>query len=126
MQHALGGTVDVCSEKCRTEACGKQPSFGVAHKQTAEYCANHAPGGMVNVCHKKFRSEGCGKQPSFAVEGTKTVEYCAQPAPEVMVGVKGRKCRAEGCDKRHVGILLLVSCLWASCSGKCRNFGLVV
>ena len=26
----------------------------------------------------------------------------------------------------HVGILLLVGCLWASCSGKCRNFGLVV
>ena len=26
----------------------------------------------------------------------------------------------------HVGILLLVGCFWASCSGKCRNFGLVV
>ena len=73
--------VDVCSKTCRTEACGKQPSFGVADTKTAEYCANHAPGGMVNVCHKKFRSEGCGKQPFFPVVGTKTVKYCAQPAP---------------------------------------------
>ena len=85
--------VDVC-KKCRTEACGKKPSFGVADTKTAEHCANHAPGGIVNVCHKKFKSEGCGKQPSFAVEGTKTVKYCAQPAPEGMVDVKSRKCRA--------------------------------
>ena len=29
-------------------------------------------------------------------------------------------------DAAHVGILLLVGCWWASCNGKCRNFGLVV
>ncbi|CAM9597661.1 unnamed protein product, partial [Ascophyllum nodosum] len=28
-QHALDGMVDVFSRKCRTEGCGKRPSFGV-------------------------------------------------------------------------------------------------
>ena len=32
----------------------------------------------------------------------------------------------DGMRASYVGILLLVGCLWASCSGKYRNFGLVV
>ena len=79
--------VDVCSKKCRTEGCGKQPSFGVADTKTAEYCAKHAPGEMVNICHKKFRSEGCDKRSSFGVAGTKTVKYCARRTPEGIVDV---------------------------------------
>ena len=34
--------VDVCNKKCRTEGCGKKPSFGVTNTRTAEYCAQHA------------------------------------------------------------------------------------
>ena len=48
-QHALDGMVNVRSRKCRTEGCGKQPSFGVAGTKTIEYCAQHALDGMVNV-----------------------------------------------------------------------------
>ncbi|CAM9563263.1 unnamed protein product [Ascophyllum nodosum] len=33
---------DVRSRKCRTEGCGKKPSFGGAKLKTAEYCAQHA------------------------------------------------------------------------------------
>ena len=34
--------VNVCSKKCRTEGCGKKPSFCVTNTRTAEYCAQHA------------------------------------------------------------------------------------
>ena len=34
---------------CKTEGCGKKPSYGVAGTKTVEYCAQHAPDGMVNV-----------------------------------------------------------------------------
>ena len=65
-QHALGGMVDVCSKKCRTEGCGKLASFGVLGTKMVEYCAaQHAPEGMVDVKNKKCRTEGCGKLPSF-------------------------------------------------------------
>ena len=89
--------VDVCSRKCRTESCGKIPSFGVAGTKTGEYCAQHAPDGMVNVCSRKCRTEGCGTIPSFGVAGTKTGEYCAQHAPDAMVNVCSRKYRTERC-----------------------------
>ena len=92
--------VDVRSRKCRTEGCGKWPSFGVAGTRTMEYCAQHAWGGMVNVKTRKCRTEGCGKIPSFGVAGTKTREYCAQHAPDEMVYVCSRnQCRTEGCGK---------------------------
>ena len=63
--------VNVRNKKCRTEACGKGPSFGVAGTKTAEYCAPHAPDGMVNVSSSKCRTESCGKKPSFGVASTK-------------------------------------------------------
>ena len=80
--------VNVKSRKCRTEGCGRGPSYGVAGTKTAEYCAQHAPDGMVNVCNKKCRTEGCGKKPSFGVTNTRTAEYCAQHAR--------LKCDVEG------------------------------
>ena len=52
-QHALEGMVDVKSKKCRTEGCGKRPSFGVAGTKNVEHCAQHAPEGMVDVRSRK-------------------------------------------------------------------------
>ena len=52
-QHALEGMVYVKSNKCKTEGCGKSPSFGVAGSKTVEYCAQHALEGMVNVKSSK-------------------------------------------------------------------------
>ena len=60
------------SRRCRTEGCGKIPSFGVAGTKTVEYCLQHATDGMVDVKSRKCRTEGCGKRPSFGVAGTKT------------------------------------------------------
>ena len=93
--------VDVKSRKCRTEGCGKIPSFGVAGTKTAEYCAQHALDGMVDIMSRKCRTEGCGKIPSFGVAGTKTPEYCGQHTPDGMVDVKSRKCRTERCGKQQ-------------------------
>ena len=62
-QHAPEGMVNVKNRKCRIEACGKLPSFGVAGTITGKYCAQHAPEGMVNVKNRKCRIEGCGKLP---------------------------------------------------------------
>ena len=42
LQHATDGMVDVKRRKCRTEGCGKRPSFGVANTTTVKYCAQHA------------------------------------------------------------------------------------
>ena len=90
------------SRKCKTEDCGKHPSFGVAGTKTVEYCAQHAPEGMVNVMNRKCKTEGCGKVPYFGVAGTKTGEYCAQHAPEGMINVKIRsaKPKAAASDRR--------------------------
>ena len=85
------GMVNVCSTKCRTEGCGKVPSFGVAGTKTPEYCARHAPDGMVNVKRRKCRTEGCGKCASLGVAGTKTREYCVQHALDGMVNVCSTK-----------------------------------
>ena len=41
-QHAPDEMVDIKSIKCRTQGCGKGPSFGVVSTTTAEYCAQHA------------------------------------------------------------------------------------
>ena len=41
-QDAPDEIVDVKSRKCKTQGCGKGPSFGVAGTTTAEYCAQHA------------------------------------------------------------------------------------
>ena len=90
----------VCRRRCRTEGCGKLPSFGVAGTKTGEYCAQHAPEKMVNVKSRKCRTEGCGKRSSFGVALTKTTEYCAQHALEGMVDVKNIKCKTEGCGKQ--------------------------
>ena len=99
-QHAPDGMVDVKSRKCRTEGCGKIPSFGVAGTKTVEYCLQHATDGMVDVKRRKCRTEGCGKRPSFGVAGTKIAEYCAQHASDGMVNLKSRKkCGAEGCGE---------------------------
>ena len=67
--------INVCSKKCQTEACGKQPSFGVVDTKTNEYCFQHAPYGMVDVCSKKCRTEHCSTKRSIGVEGTKKAEY---------------------------------------------------
>ena len=67
--------VNVRNKKCRTEACGKGPSFGVAGTKPAEDCAQHAPDGIVNVCSRKCRTKCYDKEPSFGVAGTATAEY---------------------------------------------------
>ncbi|CAM9611848.1 unnamed protein product [Ascophyllum nodosum] len=90
----------VCSRKCRTEGCSKQPSFGVAGTQTVMYCAQHASDGMANVCSRKCRTEGCGEKSSFGVAGAETGGYCARHAPDGMVNVCSRKCSTEGCGKK--------------------------
>ncbi|CAM9859725.1 unnamed protein product [Ascophyllum nodosum] len=72
--------VRVNNRKCKTNSCGKQPSFGMPGTKTAEYCAQHAEGGMVNFYNRKYRTETCGKQLSFGVANSRTVEYCAQHA----------------------------------------------
>ena len=91
---------NICSRKCQTEGCGKQPSFEVVGTKKGEYCAQHAPDGMVHVRSRKCRTEGCGKQPSFGVASTKPAEYCAQHALNGMVDVYRRKYRIEGCGKQ--------------------------
>ena len=68
-QHALDGMINLKNKKCRTEDCGKLPSFGVAGTKSKEYCAHHALDGMVNVKNRQCRTEGCGKLPSFGVAG---------------------------------------------------------
>ena len=85
------------SRKCRTNGCGKKPSFGVTGAKMPEYCVEHALDGMVNVKNRRCTTEGCRKQPSFGVAGSKTGEYCAQQAPDGMVNVYSRKCITEGC-----------------------------
>ena len=103
-QHALDGMVNGRSIKCRTEGCGKQPSFGVAGTKTMEYCKQHAPDGMVNARSRKCRTEGCDKQSSFGVAGTKTMEYCAQHPLDRMVNVakNGTFVNAEEYMRRKV------------------------
>ena len=73
-QHAPDRMVSVDGRKCRTEGCGKQPSFGVAGTKTAEFCAQHALDEIVDVNSKKCRIEDCDERLSFGVAGTKTVE----------------------------------------------------
>ena len=82
-QHALEGMVNVHNRKCRTEGCGKRPSFGVAGTKTGEYCARHALEGMVDVCSIKCRTEGCGKRPFFGVAGFKRSKFCFQISRKV-------------------------------------------
>ena len=77
-QQASNGMINVSSKKCRTEGCGKQPSYGVAGTKTVEYCEQHSPDGMINVYNRKCRTEGCGKVSSLGVTGTKSAEYCAR------------------------------------------------
>ena len=89
--------VDIMSRKCRTESCGKMPSFGVAGTKTAEYCVQHAPDGMIDVMIRQCRVEGCGKYPSSGVASAETVKYCTQHAPDGMVDMKGKK---EGQNRR--------------------------
>ena len=72
---------------CRTEGCGKIPSFGVTGTKSAEYYKQHALDGMVNVPGKMCGTEGCGKFAAFGMEGTKTAEYCIQHALDGMVNV---------------------------------------
>ena len=83
---------------CKTEGCGKQPSYGVTGTKSAQFCAQHATDGMVNVFSRKCKTEGCGKQPSFGVAGTKTSEYCAQHALDG-IDVMNRRCKTEGRGK---------------------------
>ena len=92
--------IDVKKRKCRTENCGREPSFGVAGTKKREYCAQHAPDGMVNFKNRKCRTQGYGKGSLFGVAGTKTAEYCAQHTPDGMVDVCSRKCRTESCGKK--------------------------
>ena len=108
-QHASYGMINVNRRKCTNESCGIRRSLGVAGTKTTECRAEHALDGIVDVTSRMCKAEGCGKRPSYGVKGTRIMEYCAQHAPDA-----------------HVGILLLVGCSWASCSGKYRNFGLVV
>ena len=70
-QHAPDRMVDVKNRKCKTQGCGKIPSFGVARTKTAEYCVQHAPESMVNVFRMKCRTECCEKTPSFGVTGSR-------------------------------------------------------
>ena len=77
-QHALNGVVNLYNIKCRTEGCGKRPSFGVAGTNSAEYCAQHSTDRTVNVCRKMSTSESCKK--SFRMANTKEAKHFAQHA----------------------------------------------
>ena len=90
------------SRTCRTEGCGKQPSFGVAGTKTREYCAQHAPDGMVSSNIRMCRTEGCGKKSSFGVAGTTTREYCTQHEKNGMVKVCSKKCRTQGSGREQL------------------------
>ena len=68
-RHALDGMVAVKNRKCRTEGCGKIPSFGVAGTKTKEYCSQHAPDGMVDVKSKKCRTKERLRQDSVIWSG---------------------------------------------------------
>ena len=85
--------VNVESRKCRTEDCGKRPSFGVTGTKTAEYCAQHVPDGMVDVKSRKCKTKDCRKCPSFGVAGTKIADYCAEHALDGMVGIRVSRVR---------------------------------
>ncbi|CAN0079858.1 unnamed protein product [Ascophyllum nodosum] len=52
--------INVKTRKCKTEGCGKIPSFAVAGTRTGEYCAHHSKNGMVDVRTKKRRNENGG------------------------------------------------------------------
>ena len=97
-QHALNGIVNVYDRKCRTEGCGKKPSFGVTGTKTAEHCAQHALNGMINVDSRKCKTEGCGKESSLGVASTRTAEYCARHA-RLKCGVE--EDRKGGVDPHH-------------------------
>ena len=56
-EHALDGMVNISSRRCKTEGCGKDPSFGVAGTKIKEYCYQHSSEGMVNVKQRKCRTE---------------------------------------------------------------------
>ena len=87
-RHAPDRVVNVYSRKCKTNGCGKRPSYGEAGTKTGKYCTQHAPDGMVNVKSRKCRTRGCGRKPSFGVANTRTTEYCAQYA-RLKCGVEG-------------------------------------
>ena len=94
-QHALDGMVNVKRRECRTEGCGKRPSFGVAGTKTLVYCARHAPSGMVDACSMKSKTEGWFKKQSFGMATSRTTEYCTQHVR--------LECDAEGCRESEVG-----------------------
>ncbi|CAM9951944.1 unnamed protein product, partial [Ascophyllum nodosum] len=92
--------VDVKSRKCRTEGCGKLPSFEVAGTKTVEYCAQHAPEEMVDVKSKKCRTKRYSKKPSFGVADRRTAEYRVQHT-RPQCGVEG--LREREVDPHHSG-----------------------
>ena len=105
LQHAPDGMVNVSSSACRTESCGKRPSFGGAGTKTVEYCAYFASNGMVDACSKDGTTGTCGKEPSFENANTRTAEYCAQNVRLkcCVNGYKEREVDLHHCGKMTVG-----------------------
>ena len=65
--------------KCRTEGCGRPPSFVVAGTKMRDNCTQNAPAGMVNL--KKCKTEGFGK---FSSEnGNEDTEVLRKARPGV-------------------------------------------
>ena len=85
--------VNIKSKKCKTEGCGKQPSFGVAGTKRVEYCAQQASDKTIVVKNRKCKTHGCGKWLTFGLGGRKTAEYCSQHTPD-------RKCGTGGCGEK--------------------------
>ena len=91
--------VDVCSKKalCRAEGCGKQQSFGMADRKTAEYCAQHAPEGMVDV---KSRKSLIDKPPASCCI-THEITYLLPPSRKEERRRKERKGERRRKEKRE-------------------------
>ncbi|CAN0464226.1 unnamed protein product, partial [Ascophyllum nodosum] len=79
------------STSLAAELCGKNPTFRVEGRATADCCTKHAPDGMADVIRRKCRTEGCSKFPLFGVVGSKTVECCEQHAPPGWSGAESAK-----------------------------------
>ncbi|CAN0439672.1 unnamed protein product, partial [Pylaiella littoralis] len=78
--------------ECSHAGCTKQPSYGVAGTETAEFCSGHANDGMVDVVTKKCTRLGCTKQPRYGMAGTKMAEFCSGQSKGGMVDVVTKKC----------------------------------
>ena len=91
--------VDVRTQRCGTEGCSKQPSFGAADGRKAEFCAVHASAGMVHVSRKRRGKEDCSKHLSSGAAGERTASFCATHEPVSNVNYLISRFDKEGCSQ---------------------------